>query len=207
MTTKIFLVLTTLTFAKSCNQADFEKPQPEGVKNLKTIPSRFHGKYESLADSSLLRVTGKSILRYKTERHSVHKNELDSVEKIMIKSDTVFYEKNMRIAVRPFGDSLNIVLNYTDTLVYLSDKGIIRKYGKNHFLNREISAQKWEVKKLQLNKNELAIGSTQTKEDINVLRQQLKTSDSTLVFSPTKTQFRQFLKEGGFRNQEKFRRQ
>jgi hypothetical protein len=207
MTTKIFLVLTTLTFAKSCNQADFEKPQPEGAKNLKTIPSRFQGKYESLEDSSLLQITGKSILRYKTERHSVHKNELDSAEKTMIKRDTVFYEKNMRITVRPLGDSLKITLNYTDTLVYLSDKGVIRKYGKSYFLNREISAQKWEVRKLQLNKNGLTISSTQTKEDINVLRKQLKTSDSTLVFSPTKTQFRQFIKEGGFRNQEKFRRQ
>jgi hypothetical protein len=207
MTTKILFLFTTLAVAKSCDKADFETPQPAGVKNLTTVPTKLHGKYVSLEDSSVLRINERTIVRDKTENYTIHKSELDEKEKLKVKHDTAFYEDNMHISLKLFGDSIKAKVDYNDTLLYISDHGSIRKYGNGYFLSRENSKQKWVVTKLVLNKNELAINSTFTKEDIDALRKLLKTSDTTLVFNPTKNQFRKFVKEGGFRSQEKFRRQ
>ncbi|CAN5486417.1 hypothetical protein BH10BAC4_BH10BAC4_21930 [soil metagenome] len=207
MTTKIVVLLfTTLAVAKSCDKADFETPQPTGAKNLTNVPTKLHGKYVSLEDSSVLRINDRSIIRDKTANYTMHRSELDEKERLKVKHDTTFYEDNMHISLRLFGDSIKAKIDYVDTLIYISDYGVI-KYANDYFLSKRNSKQKWEVTKLTLNRKELVISSTFTKEDVAALRKQLKTSDTTLVFNPTKIQFKKFVKEGGFRNQEKFKRQ
>jgi hypothetical protein len=207
MTSKLLTVLIILTYAKSCNRADFERPQPDDTKNLTLIPSKLHGKYISLTDSSILYITNKSIIVHKTEIHSMHKNELDSIESKNITRDTIFHEDNTIFDVKIFGDSLKAKLTFTDTLIYISSDMILRKYKGQYFLNKRKSELKWEVKTIAVDNNDLTLSSTQTKEDINTLRQLLRTSDTTLIFNPTKKQFGQFLKQGGFKDKEVYRRE
>ena len=97
-------------------------------------------------------------------------------------------------------------MTFADTLIYMPSDMILRTYKGHYFLNKK-SKLKWEVKSITIDNKKLILSSTQTKEDINLLRQLFATSDTTLVFNPTKKQFRQFLKQGGFKYKETYRRQ
>ena len=206
MTSKLLTIIIVLTYAKSCNKAYFERPQPNDTKNLTLVPSKLHGIYTSITDSSSLHITDKSIIRNNIEIYSIHKNELDSIESFFTK-DTIFQEDNIAFDVKIFGDSLKARMTFADTLIYMPSDMMLRRYKGHYFLNKRKSELKWEVKSITIDHKKLILSSTQTEEDINLLRQLLATSDTTLVFNPTKKQFGQFLKQGGFKDKETYRRQ
>src|SRR5210317_1030893 len=137
MTSKLLTILIVLTYVKSCNKANFERPQPNDTKNITQIPSKLHGIYTSITDSSSLHITDKSIIRNKIEIYSIHKNELDSIESKLFTKDTIFQEDNIAFDVKIFGDSLKARMTFADTLIYMPSDMILRTYKGHYFLNKK----------------------------------------------------------------------
>jgi|SRR5689334_11617984 len=205
MLSKLLAVSLVLASASTCDQAKFEKPQPDETKDLLVVPKKLHGEYRSQTDSSRLYITGKSIIEQTQLADTVHKNELDSAERVQLKRDTTFREDNVIGDVRILGDSISVRFIVLDTLS-LSDSTIkLRKYKGNYFLSRR-SGESWYVSKIEIHHGQLTFSSTSS-GDIEPLQKISGTSDSTIVFNPTKKQFRGFLKQGGFRKVEVYKRQ
>lgn len=200
------LILTIAAATRSCDKADFEKPQPDGVKNLTAMPAELKGKYLGMEDSALMVVDDRSILVHRTDRHSMHISQVDSVDRPKLRKDTSFYDKNVFLHLRLTGDSVRVIASYDDTLLFLPGGDCLRKYGKDYLFNKRLADKKWDVKLVSLKGNKILLRSTQTKEDITALRALLATSDSTLIFNPNRAQFDKFVKGGGFRLVETFRK-
>ena len=96
-------------------------------------------------------------------------------------------------------------MSYSDTLFNFLRGDILRKLNGYHFINREVTPNHWTVKKLDVTKKGLTIGLVTSMEELNSLREITKAkSDSVYTFKPTKKQWRKFLREKGFQNEERF---
>jgi hypothetical protein len=198
------LIITLAAAARSCDKADFEKPQPDGVKNLTAMPVELKGKYFGAEDSAQMVVDDRSILVHRSDRHSMHVSQVDSVDRPKLRKDTSFYDKGVFLRLRLTGDSVRVIASYDDTLLFLPGGDCLRKYGKDYLLSKRIGDRKWDVKLASIKGNKILVKSTQTKEDIKALQTLLGTSDSTLIFNPNRAQFDKFVKGGGFRLVETF---
>jgi hypothetical protein len=203
---KLAIILLAGAMARSCDKADFEKPQPDGTKNLTAIPADLKGKYLGEADSAQMAVDDRGILVHRTDRHSMHISQVDSVDRPKLRKDTSFYDDNVFLRLRLSGDSVRIIASYDDTVLFLPGGDCLRKYGKDYLVSKRLAEKKWDVKLLSLKSNKILMRSTQTKEDIKALQTLLGTSDSTLIFNPDRSQFDRFVKGGGFRLVETFRK-
>ena len=206
MTKLAILILVLAAAARSCDKADFEKPQPDGVKNLVAMPLELKGKYLNVEDSGQMIVDDRSILVHRSDRHSMHISQVDSVDRPKLRKDTTFYDKNVFLRLRLTGDSVRIIASYDDTLLFLPGGDCLRKYGKDYILSKRLADKKWDVRLVSVKSNKILLRSTQTKEDIKSLRALLSTNDSTLIFNPNRAQFDRFVKDGGFRLVETFRK-
>ncbi len=203
---KFAIIMLAAAAVRSCDKADFEKPQPDGVKNLTTIPAALKGKYVGEEDSSQMVVDDRGILVHRTDRHSMHINQVDSADRAKLRKDTSFYDKNVFLRVKLSGDSVRVLASYDDTVLFLPGGDCLRKYGKDYLVSKRLADKKWDVKLVSLKSNKILFRSTQTKEDIQALRALLATSDSTLIFNPNRSQFDRFVKNGGFRLVETFKK-
>ncbi|MEI6062420.1 MAG: hypothetical protein WCR72_17095, partial [Bacteroidota bacterium] len=112
------------------------------------------------------------------------------------------------ICVRIEGDSIVIHVNETDTLFAMDTLNVLKKFKGYYFVNIFKEPANWQVMKLDLSRSTLTLSSINRKEDIDQLKAITETSQDTVpyVFSPTKKQFRQFIRNEGFRDTEKFNR-
>lgn len=91
-------------------------------------------------------------------------------------------------------------------LISFSATQVAKKYKGYIFINSEIEKGKWEVRQLSLSKNVLTLSEITTPKDIQMLRTITETDTSIHHFSPTKKQFKQFMKHDGFGSKEVFYR-
>ncbi|MHB1277531.1 MAG: hypothetical protein ACYC1Q_03970 [Bacteroidia bacterium] len=189
--------------------ATFDEPQPAETENLSKFPRRLQGQYLSLADNSVLEIGDKLIQRIYDYDYVVHPNELDSTHHLL--GDTlVNLNSNERTRIRREGDSIIIHIHAVDTLFQMNYDNVVRKYKGYYFLNTRYGKTSWEVKKVQLSKGRLTIGSISTKLDLENLKEITETAQDTVprtTFTVTKKQFKDFVKSGGFQNSEVFVRQ
>jgi len=96
----------------------------------------------------------------------------------------------------------------TDTLFDISTDNIVKKFKGYYFLNNLYNDNAWEVNKLSLEKGVLTIASISDKYDIKNLKEITETlADTTSSnFSLTCQQFKSFIKQDGFGDQETFTR-
>jgi hypothetical protein len=200
------LILTIAAAARSCDKADFEKPQPDGTKNLTAMPAELKGKYLGEEDSAQMVVDDRGILVHRSDRHSMHISQVDSADRPKLRRDTSFYEKDVFLRLRLTDDSVRIIASYDDTVLFLPGGDYLRKYNNDYLVSKRLKERKWGVTLVSLMGNNLSLRTTQTKEDIKALQSLLATSDSTLIFNPTRSQFDKFVKSGGFRLVETFKK-
>jgi hypothetical protein len=87
---------------------------------------------------------------------------------------------------------------------------VVRKIKGYYFLNKRYDKESWEVKKIQLSKGQLVISTISTKQDIEnlmAITESPKDTAELYKFAITKKQFKEFLKNDGFSDSEKFVRQ
>ena len=111
------------------------------------------------------------------------------IAKIYINKDTIPNEK------------------YIDTLLYLPEGNVLKKFRGYYFLNSLTHTNSWEVKKLKLKDGILMINEISSDEEITNLEKMTETHRDTLIpfkIKPTKKQFKEFIKVNGFSDGETY---
>lgn len=167
----MFCLLITI-LSGSCDQhARFEVPQPEGVKDITSIPSKLQGRYFAAEDSSWLQITERTITRLKNENGVVAKSDLDSA---MVVEGNHFTDLRAGISgtLKDEGDSVLLSFTHSDTLLSLSNDQILRRFKGHYFLNRKAFAGGWTVHVLEpIHKNSIQLQELTTPEDIQKLEE------------------------------------
>jgi hypothetical protein len=204
---KLISTLIILTSLFACEPpVTFTEPQPTETDNLSKFPKRLQGQYLSLADNSTLSISDKLIQRTYDYDYKVHSNQLDSTSQLS--GDTIINLKtNEKTVIKRDGDSLVTHIHYIDTLFQLNYDNVVRKFKGYYFLNTRYDKTSWEVKKIQLSKGQLTISSISTKLDIDNLKEITETPTDTIPtykFTATKKQFKEFIRNDGFSDNETF---
>jgi hypothetical protein len=200
----LLALVTVLLFA--CEPpVVFDKPQPADVPVLDNFPKRLQGKYLSLNDSSTLVVTEKALIRNYDYDMEVHISQIDSNMQLI--GDTLFDLRTNTGSVVTFsGDSIWQHFHETDTLFMIDKLNMLKKFKGFYFVNIHIPPDSWQVKKLELSRGILLMSSINNKEDFDQLKAITESTQDTMphMFSPTKKQFKSFVRNEGFRDVEKF---
>lgn len=203
----IFIFLTSLLACEP--PVTFSEPQPNNKKNLSEFPNLLQGQYLSLADSSTLLIYENLIQRVYEYDYKINPNQLDSTLRIV--GDTVInIESKEKFLIKYEGDSLIAHIHYIDTLFQMNKDNVVRKFKGYYFLNNRYDKDIWEVKKIELSKGQLVISSVSTKLDLENLKEITETTQDTIPpynFTATKRQFKKFVKNNGFSDNETFIKQ
>jgi len=204
---KVILTFIFLTNLFACEQpVTFNEPQPVGIDNLAKFPKRLQGQYLNFADNSTLIINDKLIQRIYDYDYKVHKNQLDSTEKLS--GDTIInLNTKEKTLIKLVGDSLVTHIHYIDTLFQIDFDNVVRKFKGYYFINKRYDKTSWEVKKILLTKGQLILSSISTKLDIENLEEITETPHDTVPpykFTASKKQFKKFIKNDGFKDSEIF---
>ena len=204
---KFITTIIILTSLFSCQPpVTFNEPQPTDTDNLSKFPNRLQGQYLSLADNSTLVIGDKLIQRIYDFNQKIHPSQLDSNSRLS--GDTIInLTTNTREVVKRDGDSLVTHIHYIDTLFQMDYDNVVRKFKGYYFINKRYDNESWEVKKIELSKGQLVVSSISTKQDIENLKTITESTQDTVApykFATTKKQFKEFIKNDGFSESEKF---
>ncbi len=206
-TIKTALTIFILSVLWACTSpVTFNEPQPVGTDNLSRIPKRIQGRYLSLADSSAIIINDNLIQRIYDFYEKMDPKRLDS--NLKLSGDTLIdiYTKEASL-VKQEGDSIIRHIVYNDTLFKISDEHVLRKSKGYYFLNIRYDKDSWKVSKVELSKGALTISNISQKADLENLKEITENTQDTIPpynFSPTKKQFKEFVRKGGFSETEKF---
>ncbi len=202
----VFLFMLSALFLFACQPpVTFDKPQPDDVPNISHFPGRLIGEFVSQQDNSILIVTENALIRIYDFDLKTHISLLDSSMQLI--GDSLFdMNTNEGTPVQIEGDSLVQHIYETDTLFVINPDNVLKKYKGYYFLNMKTNQDIWRVQKLELTKGELILSSINNREDLDQLKAITETTQDTVpyIFSPTKRQFKDFVRNEGFRNKETF---
>ena len=205
--TILTIFIATLLLDSCEPAATFDKPQPDNVKSLVSFPERLQGKYLAADQVSTVTITDKLITRYYDFDFKEHKDGLGSSYKIV--GDTLInLADSTKERIHLKGDTIIQHFEGTDTLFIISSNNVLKKFKGYYFLNNRYSDNAWEVKKLGLQKGSLVIGSISDKDDVQKLKEISETTADTTSthFTLARRQFKKFVRQEGFAEQEAFTR-
>ncbi len=207
---KFILTFVILLSLFACEPpVTFNQPQPTDTDNLSKFPNRLQGQYVSLADSSILSIGEKLILRTYDFDQKIHSTQLDTNSRLS--GDTLInVSTNERDIIMLDGDSIIKHIHYIDTLFQMNYDNVVRKFKGYYFLNKRYDKESWEVKKIELSKGKLIISSISNKDDIENLKEITESTQDTVApykIAATKKQYKEYIKNGGFADSETFIRQ
>jgi hypothetical protein len=183
----------------------FDKPQPDDVAALGGFPKRIQGKYLSSEDSTFLQIAANSMFRIYDFDQKIHLSQLDSNEQII--GDTLFNLKtNKGQIIQIEGDSILLHVNEVDTLFAIDKLNVLKKFKGYYFVNIHMPPDTWQVKEIEISHGKLTLRSISKKEDLEQLKAIIESIQDTTpyVFSPTRKQFKKFVRNEGFRDVEEF---
>jgi len=132
------------------NTVYFDKPQPEGVKDLTQFPIWYRGQYLD-KDSNLMTIDSKHIILKSNYDLKFSKQEIDSSKGFYIENHYLIERKTKeKFPVRMLHDSIFARSYQTDTILNLSNTNIVRKFKGNLILNYQ-HEDSWRVEILSLN--------------------------------------------------------
>ncbi len=183
----------------------FSEPQPTGTRNISKLPNRFQGQYLNPYDSSVLTINDNLIQIVYDINRKMDSIELDAVK---LSSNAIY---NLAIIenglIKCDDDSFLVRFNYIDTLFQMNNDYVIRKYKDYYFLNKRLVNKGWEVKKIELYKDELVVSDLSSQLDIDYLKKNMIMLPDTIkthLFSASKSQFKEFVMNGGFTTRNTF---
>ena len=199
-------IISSSLFFSSCDPAaTFDKPQPEDKKSLGSFPDNLQGNYLATDQSSIVTVTGQLVTRHYDVDYKAHKDSIGSSYKIV--ADTLInLTDGSREKILLKGDTVIQHADWTDTIFNIPAGNVLKKFKGYYFLNCHYGDSSWEVKKLSLKKDVLTIAGISAPEDIYKLKEITETTADTVStrFTLTRKQFKGFVKQGGFAEQETF---
>jgi len=199
------IIIASLSILGCEPAATFDKPQPDNVNSLSTFPKRLQGHYLDSNLISVLTITDKLITRHYDVDFKEHKDSLGL--SYQLSGDTLInLTDGTREKISLKGDTVLEHETWTDTLFNISADNVVKKFKGYYFLNNRYKGSSWEVKELLLHKGMLTVGSISNKADIQKLKEITESTEDTISthFSLTKNQFKHFIRQDGFLEQEKF---
>lgn len=213
---KLVLLIYCLIFAGCKPTILFNAPQPAERRDLIRFPTRYLGEYLEIEDSSFF-VVEKYLIREKyLSDISAPRSEIDTSKEFILKDYTVYLpESGQEVPVVIRNDSVfGTYINY-DTVFYISDENILRRYKGYFFLNMRNEEKEWAVYRLKFRKD----GSTslcgisdedeieRLKELTTVIEEKNDKDEVTkYIIKPEKEDFKQIIKEGHFRDCTEYRK-
>ncbi len=162
-TTKPWKILfaALILLAATCDpKVKFENPQPKGKKNLDALPADVQGKYLELADSSILTIDSKMIVKEVLKIARLTKQQLWAEIDTVFEIDTIVpVAGNMTVEFDFYGDSVQLTTLDVDTLFNLPDGDILRKYKDIFFLNTPLKNELWKVQIMGIKGDSLMLTS------------------------------------------------
>lgn len=209
----LILGLYTLTLLYSCGEGvpavTFNEPQPAGSESMDKFPDKLQGEYQNKEDISKITITDKIILQSYTIDFKIPKSEIDSM--IKASGDSAFKKKEGLKNLSQEGDSIIFPISKIDTLFDINKGDVLKKFKGYYFLNKNYNDFGWGVQKLHLSKGDLMISKISSQEALDGLTEIKESKDDTGItiitnrkFSATKKQFKKFVKEDGFKDQDTF---
>lgn len=135
----------------------------------------------------------------------IHVSQLDSTQQII--GDSLFDLLTSKGKLIQFeGDSIVEHINETDTIFIIDKVNVLKKFKGYYFVNTYMFQNNWNVRKLEFSYNKLTLSSINAKDDIEQLKAITETTQDTTpyVFSPSRNQFKKFVRNEGFRDSEEF---
>ncbi len=202
------LMFVVIILSTACEtETRFEGPQPEGTIEQNVIPRKYHGRYRSLTDSSILIVSRTNIVSYYKKEFRGLMSDLAPAERQLFSKDTTISDEHGKATIRAKsqGDSLSYTYENRETVFSFARHDVLKKARGYYFLNREIGPKDWRVTKLGFTKEGLILGTLSSKNDLSKLRELTnQKSDSVYNFKPTEQQVEKFIRDKAFHNEEKF---
>lgn len=185
-----------------CRQPEvtFSEPQPDGVSEKTEIASRFEGDFENPADSALLQIRKQRITLTSFVKESMKIADIDSTKRLS-GNRLVDLLTNESVAVVQRNDSIFWRYAYVDTLYDAARKDVLKKFKGFYFANRYYDGLGWQVKKLELHKDYVAVAEIAGRDDFKKLRPLATNRADSLPLhqlKATRRQFRKLVKDNGF---------
>lgn len=192
----------------SCKQREvsailFDKPQPEGVRNLSAFPKIFQGVYID-KDSSFLKITQDYLISEDFYLMQIHESELDSMEgEIIYENGKIIYPslQDTFVAIK-VKDSICWKEAVIDTIFSISADNMVRRYKGYLVLNNKYDSS-YVVSLLKLEKRKLSLIRIDSKEDFvnlkpievtTVTRDSVVEDTVSMRFHLTKNEFKGLVK-------------
>jgi hypothetical protein len=205
---QVVLIFATTVMLAGCGPvATFDEPQPQGIKPLGAFPERLQGHYRAEDGASVLSVSERFITRHYDFDLREHRNSFGI--SFHLAGDTLInLEDGTKEIVVLDGDTVVSRVAWIDTLFIISTDNVLKRFKGYCFLNILYRENEWTVKKLSLTKGVLTFGSLSSPEDVKKLRAITESTTDTVstYFSPSRKQFRQFVRQEGFGEEELFYR-
>ncbi len=185
----------------------FTEPQPVGKNNLSKFPNNLIGEYLREDSTSTLYIYSNVILRKDDLSYIMHLSELDNNYRLV--GDTIFaVQEGEKWPIIREGDSLKVEHFKTDTLFQIDNQNILKNHKDTYFLNKSWEDNGWGVLKIEVSKGLLTLSSITEEEVVALSKLGKETLDSLpYKFELEDKNFLDFVKNGGFKNQEFFVKQ
>jgi hypothetical protein len=185
----------------------FDKPQPDNTKSLDSFSKILQGRYSDSDEVSILTIGNNIITRHFNYDCKLPQDSLDSSFKIV--GDTIIdLTDGTKEKVLLKGDTIIVHFDVIDTIFNISKGDVLKKFKGYYFLNRP-EGNDWSVQSLSLKKGILTISYISI-DGIQKLGNITETASDTILlpinFNLTKKQFKTFVKQNGFDEQEIFMR-
>lgn len=205
---KILLaVLLAVTFIGCEDEATFSGPQPVDSEALTEIPKKLWGNYLSEDHASTLSVNAQQLIRTYDFDSKTHK---DSLGKEYFLSGTTLIDPNdqLKEAILIDGDTIIRHDHWIDTVFRLDNNHVAKAFKGYCFLNISVDDTSWITQKVALRKGMLTISHIAGGADLAQLQTLTDHTDDTLYrhFTLKKKTFKKFVRQHGFRNEERFAR-
>lgn len=204
----ITAILSAAFFLSGCEPlATFDKPQPADLEPLTTIPERLQGNYLAGDQTTVVTITEHAIVQLLDFDFKTSKSALDSSWRLEGDS-LVNVTTGNRVPVQIAGDTIIQHEHSIDTLFSIAAGGVLKKFKGYYFLNNRYQDNAWEVKQLELRNGKLTVGVISNSDDLQKLKEISETAGDTVstTFSPSRRQFKKFVRRKGFSSQETFTR-
>jgi len=169
----------------------FSEPHPVKGKPLTEFPKQYTGIYVNDDSTEYIEITNQKVYSFNGLSEIMANNELpDNIaSNLPALGDTaVFEDEDEIITIVSLGDSvwMNVAFCYFD----ISDSDVLKKMGKDYYLNFETDSSMWQIIRVVFDKNKLSYyytGEQAARVYYN------DTSDSKLIIPPMKNKaFKQF---------------
>src|SRR4030042_2714735 len=211
-----FLILLFIIIAGCSPTVLFNSPQPAEKKDLVQFPSRYHGIYESLEDSSVYLVEKYMIRQRNIIDISVPRTEIDTSQDVILEDNLLYVkETGEKVPVTFRNDSVFGTLTTYDTTFFISDKGILRKFKGYYFMNFWQEENQWMVYKLKFTKDGNAtLCGISKDEEIDQIKAIISVEEikndkgegQKYIIKPEKGDFKKLIELGYFRECTQYRK-